>query len=109
MSFDVDVIILIDMCNYSFGFVVIFVVVRNGECVWIVVNIIVDDDFCGMKIRGWMIVRVYFNCLCENVKIGLRGNENFRFWVVVIFLVGFYDIEFDGVIWFEICLGKYCG
>lgn len=100
MSFDVDVIILIDMCNYSFGFVIIFVVVRNGECVGIIVNIIVDDDFSGMKIRGWVIVRVYFNCLCENVKIGLRGNENFRFWVVVIFLVGFYDIEFDGVIRF---------
>lgn len=109
MSLDVDVITLIDMRNYSSGSAIIPAAVRNGERVGTSVNTIVDDDFCGMKIRGRMTVRAYSNCPCENVKTGLRGNENSRSRVVAIPLVGFYDIEFDGVIWSETCLGKYCG
>lgn len=50
MSFDVDVIILIDMCNYSFGFVIIFVVVRNGESVGIVVVYVNQGDDVYIKI-----------------------------------------------------------
>lgn len=109
MSLDVDVITLIDMRNYSSSSAVIPAAVRNGERVRTAVNIIVDDDFCGMKIRGRMTVRAHSNCPCEYVKTGLRGNENSRSRVVAIPLVGFYDIEFDGVIWSETCLGKYCG
>lgn len=109
MSLDVDVITLIDMRNYSSGSAIIPAAVRNGECVGTTVNIIVDDDFSGMKIRGRVIVRAHSNCPCENVKTGLRGNENSRSRVVAIPLVGFYDIEFDGVIRSQTCLAKCCG
>lgn len=109
MSLDVHVITLIDMRNYSSGSAIIPAAVKNGERVRTAVNTIVDDDFRGMKIRGRVIVSAYSNCPCENVETGLRGNKNSRSRVVAIPLVGFYDIEFDGVIRSQTCVGKCCG